>query len=75
MAAVDALTLMMAIQAIRDQIARYEGLLTSETLRDPEEIQSLILSYEKAQERLREAYESEWREGSNLPRYSKLVPD
>ena len=73
MAATDALTLMMAIQAVRDQIARYEALLTSETLRDPEEIQSLILSYEKAQERLREAYESEWREGSNLPHYSKLV--
>jgi hypothetical protein len=74
MAAVDVLTLMMAIQAVRDQIARYEALLTSGTLRDPEEIQSLIVSYEKAQERPREAHESEWREGSNLRHYSKLVP-
>jgi hypothetical protein len=73
-AELDNLTLMMAIQAVRDQIQRYESLLTSETLRDPEEIQSLIFSYEKAAERLKEAYEREWSAGSNLPPYSKLVP-
>lgn len=74
MAEVDSITLMMAIQAVRAQIERFEALLTSETLRDPEEIQSLIFSYEKARDRLREAYEREWTEGSNLPPYSKLVP-
>ena len=64
---------MMAIQAVAQEIRRHELLLTSETLRDPEEIQSLIASYEKAAERLREAYEGEWTAGSNLPPYAKLV--
>jgi hypothetical protein len=71
---VDSLTLMMAIQAVRDQIERFETLLTSETLRDPEKIQSLIFTYEKAARRLKEAYEKDWSEGSNLPPYSDLVP-
>ena len=73
-AELDSLTLMMAIQAVRDQIRRYESLLTSATLRDPGEIQSLIFSYEKAAERLKQAYEDQWSEGSDLPPYSKLVP-
>lgn len=73
MAELDNLTLMMAIQAVQGQIRHFESLLTSQTLRDPEEIQSLILSYEKAAERLREAYEEQWNEGSNLPPYSKIV--
>jgi hypothetical protein len=73
MAQVDGITLMMAVQAVHAEIKRYELLLTSETLRDPEEIQSLILSYEKALSRLRAAYESECASASNLPPYSKLV--
>jgi hypothetical protein len=73
-AELDGITLMMAVQAVRDQITRYEALLESETLTDAGEIQGLILSYEKALMKLREVYENEWREGSNLPPYSKLVP-
>ena len=61
------MTLMMAIQAVREELKRYDLLLTSETLRDPEEIQLLILSYEKTLQRLKEAYEAVWSEGSNLP--------
>lgn len=48
MAELDNLTLRMAIQAVQGQIRHFESLLTSQTLRDPEEIQSLILSCEKA---------------------------
>jgi hypothetical protein len=70
----DGMTLMMAIQAVREEIKRHDLLLTSETLRDPEEIQLLILSYEKTLQRLKEAYEAVWSEGSNLPPYSSLVP-
>lgn len=73
MAEIDNITLMMSIQAVNEQIKKYEHLLTSETLRDPEEIQSLILSYEKAAIALKEAYTSEWEEGSNLPAYHVLV--
>ena len=64
---------MMAIRAVDQEIKRHELLLTSGTLRDPEEIQTLISSYEKAADRLREAYEAEWTAGSNLPAYAKLV--
>lgn len=73
MAKVDIITLMMSIQAVNEQIKRYEALLTSETLRDPEEIQALIFSYEKAANVLKNAYEQEWQEGSNLPEYSEIA--
>lgn len=73
MAEIDNITIMMSIQAVNEQIKTYEHLLTSETLRDPEEIQSLIFSYEKAAAVLKEAYTSEWKEGSNLPEYHALV--
>jgi len=63
----------MSIQAVNDQIRRYEQLLTSETLRDPEEIQSLLFSYEKAASVLKEAYIVNWSTGGNLPEYSALV--
>lgn len=73
MADVDSITLMMCIQAVNEQIRKYEELLTSETLRDQEEIESLVFSYEKALNALKEAYQREWSEGSNLPEYSTLV--
>jgi hypothetical protein len=73
MADVGGLTLMMAIQALHQQIRYYEQLLTSETLRDPEKIQSLILSYENAGANLKEAYLEERKTGSNLPSYEILV--
>jgi len=38
MAELDNITLMMAIQAVNEQINKYEHLLTSETLRDLEDI-------------------------------------
>ncbi len=75
MAEVDLITLMMSIQAVNAQIRKYEELLTSETLKDPEEIQLLVLSYEKAAMALKEAYLNDWREGSNLPEYSALVKE
>ncbi|MGH2610041.1 MAG: hypothetical protein ACRDHF_13255 [Tepidiformaceae bacterium] len=62
----------MAIQAVEAEIRRYEGLLTSETLRDREHIQSLVLSYERAAQRLKEAYLDERRDVSNLPPYESV---
>lgn len=73
MSEIDNITLMMAIQAVNEQIKKYEQLLTSETLRDPEQIQELIFSYEKAAEVLRGSYEANWVRGGNLPEYSALV--
>ena len=73
MADIGGATLMMAIQAVHRQIRHYEDLLESETLRDPQEIQSLILSYEAAARELKVAYRQEREGGSNLPEYEALV--
>lgn len=73
MADVDPITLMMSIQAVNEQIRKYEELLTSETLRDRKEIESLVFSYEKALNALKGAYLLDWSQGSNLPEYSTLV--
>ena len=73
MADVSGATLMMAIQAVHRQIRYYEGLLESETLRDPQEVQSLILSYEAAARELKVAYQQERGGGSNLPEHEVLV--
>ena len=64
---------MMSIQAVTEQIKKYESLLTSETLKDAEEFQSLVFSYEKAAEVLKEAYTMNWSKGGNLPEYNTLV--
>jgi len=72
MASIDGITLLMAIQAVEAEIGRYESLLTSETLRDREQIQSLVLSYERAAQRLKDAYLDERRQGSNLPPYGSV---
>jgi hypothetical protein len=74
MAEVDGGTLMMAIQAVRDKIARLESLLQSETLRDAGAIQDLLMSFDRAAEKLKVAYEFERRGGRvNLPPYEDLV--
>jgi len=73
MADVSGATLMMAVQAVHRQIRYYEGLLESDTLRDPQEIQSLILSYEAAARELKIAYRQECGGGSNLPEYEALM--
>jgi hypothetical protein len=73
MAEVDNITLMMSIQAVNEQIIKYENLLTSETLKDAEEIQSLVFSYEKAAAVLKEAYTRNWSKGGNMPEYNTLV--
>lgn len=74
MAEVDGNTLMMAIQAVRDKVARLELLLKSETLRDVAAIEDLLMSYDRAAEELKVAYEFERRGGRvNLPAYEDLI--
>lgn len=66
-------TLMVSIQAVAKQIEYFEGLLSSETVRDKEEIQELLLSLDNAAEELKQVYQSRRQEGSNFPVYEKLV--
>ena len=62
-------TLMVSIQAVAKQIEHFEGLLSSETVRDKAEIQQLLLSLDNAAEELKQAYERRWQADSNLPIY------
>lgn len=73
MAELSLATLMISIQAVAKQIEHFEGLLSSETVRDKAEIQELLLSLDNAAENLKEVYESKWQEGSNFPAYNELT--
>ena len=66
-------TLMVSIQAVAKQIEYFEGLLSSETVRDKAEIQELLLSLDNAAEELKQVYENRRQAGSNFPAYEKLV--
>ena len=75
MADINGITLGMAIQAVQSEIQRFEQLLTSETLRDPADVQDLIFAYERTAETLKAAYISDWTEGTSLPTYDELVKE
>ncbi len=66
-------TLMISIQALSKQIEYFEGLLSSETVRDKGEIQELLLSFDNAAENLKEAYQEKRVNSSNYPEYEQLI--
>lgn len=66
-------TLMMAIQAVQDAMKHLEGRLDDPEL-DPVDDTEMLLSYMRAAEELRRAYEIARLNTSNLPPYDKLVP-
>ncbi|MGL6159975.1 hypothetical protein [Microbulbifer sp.] len=65
-------TLMMAIQAVKKEIARLENLLTSETLTDGADVQDLLLSYEEAESELKGLYIEKQKFTKNYPSYESL---
>jgi hypothetical protein len=65
-------TLMMSIQAIKKEIARLEGLLTSETLSDGADVQDLLHSYEGAESELKKLYIEKQKFTKNYPEYESL---
>jgi hypothetical protein len=66
-------TLLICIQSVQKQIAHFEGLLESETVRDKADIQELLLSYDHAAENLKYAYISSRVSGSNYPEYESII--
>jgi hypothetical protein len=66
-------TLIICIQSVNAQIKYLKSLLTSETLRDDDQIEDLILSYQKAAAELKREYLKQWDETSNMPRYEELI--
>ena len=70
---VDGPTLIIAIRAVAAEISKYKQLIKSDTLRDIAEIQDLVLSYEKAADKLKEAYIREQKGSLNLSDYEALI--
>jgi hypothetical protein len=60
-------TLLISIQSVYQSIKRFESLLGSETLKDPENIEELLLSYDDALKVLKSRYEEQISLGQNLP--------
>jgi hypothetical protein len=72
MADIDNDTLLVALQAVYESIKRYEQLLTSETLRDPENITELLITYDEALKVLKGIYQEQINAGANLPPLATL---
>ena len=66
-------TLLVSIQSVYQSIKRYESLLSSETLKDPENIEELLLSYDEALETHKSCYEEQLELGANLPPLESIL--
>ncbi len=70
---IDKNTLLISLQAVFENINRYEALLESETLQDPENITELLLDYDEAFKTLCSVYRDELKNGSNLPPLESII--
>lgn len=73
MASIDADTLLISLQSVYESINRYEALLESETLQDPENIQELLMSYDEALGVLKSAYIEESSTNPQLPKIEDIL--
>ncbi|MDG9669433.1 hypothetical protein ONV78_16965 [Hahella sp. CR1] len=73
MADIDNDTLMVSLQAVFESINRFEALLESETLSDPENITELLMSYDEAFKVLSTVYKEQLAKGADLPPYAAIV--
>jgi len=67
MADLDKDTLMVALQAVFESLNKFEQLLKSETLSDPENISELLFTYDEAYKVLCSVYLEEISKGTDLP--------
>jgi hypothetical protein len=73
MANIDNNTLLVALQSVYESVNRYEQLLKSETLKDPENITELLISYDEALGVLKSVYQEQVDNGANLPPLNAIV--
>ena len=66
-------TLLISLQAVYQNIKRYESLLNSETLKDPENIEELLVSYDEALNVLKSLYNEQLNTGANLPSIESIL--
>lgn len=70
---IDADTLLVSLQSVYESVNRFESLLKSETLSDPENITELLISYDEALKVLKSAYLEEIKSGANLPPIESIL--
>jgi hypothetical protein len=73
MPTIDHGTLLVALQAVYESTNRLEALLRSETLKDPENISELLVSYDEALRVLKSVYKEELALGIKLPPIEKVL--
>lgn len=66
-------TLLVSLQSVYESVNRYEALLKSETLRDPENITELLISYDEALKVLKSVYQEQVAAGANLPALNDII--
>lgn len=66
-------TLLIALQSVYESVNRYEQLLKSETLKDPENITELLISYDEALGVLKSVYQEQVDGGANLPPLNAVI--
>jgi hypothetical protein len=66
-------TLFIALESVNESVNRYEQLLKSETLKDPENITELLIYYDDALRVLKSVYQEQVDGGANLPPLNKII--
>lgn len=70
---IDNETLLVALQSVYESVNRYEQLLKSKTLQDPENITELLISHDEALRVLKSAYQEQIEAGENLPPLNEVL--
>jgi len=73
MAEIDNETLLVCLQSVFESVNRYEALLNSETLKDPENITEILMTYHEALGVLKGVYRRERENGAALPPLEAVV--
>lgn len=73
MPSIDNDTLLISLQAVYQNVKRYESLLDSETLSDTENIEELLISYDEALKVLKSLYGEQLSLGANLPPMESIL--
>jgi len=73
MASLDTQTLLSSLQAVREQVWKYEALIDSDTVQDIEDYEELLYMYKDALNVLSGHYQTALDEGEDLPSLQEVL--
>ncbi|MED5523176.1 MAG: hypothetical protein VX447_00270 [Pseudomonadota bacterium] len=73
MANIDNSTLLVSLQSVYESINRYEALLESDTLKDPENVEEILMMYDEAFKVLKSAYLEAQSTDPRLPLMEEII--